>query len=132
MCCTTTGCWKYSSLHCCSLLIYLPSCVYFFGHCPNSSSITAISCSRCEIGFPRLWNNLFSCTANVIFLNSKLFIIFSCRKKFKMFEIYLGISDKCPKFYSEKINPVAKLPQPGYSKVTFAVFKSSCHLLLPV
>jgi len=26
----------------------------------------------------------------------------------------------------------AKLPRPGDSEVTFAVFKSSCHLLLPV
>jgi len=25
----------------------------------------------------------------------------------------------------------AKLPQPGDSKVTFSVFESSCHLLLP-
>jgi len=25
----------------------------------------------------------------------------------------------------------AKLPRPGFSEVTFAVFKSSCHLLLP-
>jgi len=26
----------------------------------------------------------------------------------------------------------AKLPRPGVSEVTFSVFESSCHLLLPV
>jgi len=39
--------------------------------------------------------------ANVIFLSPKLFTIWSCRKKLKLSKIYLTVSDKCPKFYSE-------------------------------
>jgi len=29
-------------------------------------------------------------------------------------------------------NLFVKVPRPGYSEVTFSVFESSCHLLLPV
>jgi len=44
--------------------------------------------------------------------------------------LLLGIS----KFHEIGLGPhlFVKIPQPGASEVTFVVFESSCHLLLPV
>jgi len=47
------------------------------------------------------------------------------------FEMKIGLSFKAKKF-TLGTHLFVKVPRPGDREVTFTVFESSCHLLLPV
>jgi len=78
-------------------------------------SITAIEFICMNLGLVWLdvcFQNLVLCfrqiTSTVNLIKLTLLIIYHLKlpKKFKMSKIFWSISDKCPKFFSEKINPV--------------------------